>query len=112
MPPRRRPRDARHHQADQCRTRSASWKRLYVCCASRVRADGPPALGICLPDETQIEDLLGRVAAPPACGVAFDSVGEARPLPSPPPSGSTLYRIAQESLTNVLRHVYAYVVSR
>ncbi|SCF47835.1 Signal transduction histidine kinase [Micromonospora matsumotoense] len=57
-----------------------------------------------LPDETQIEDLLGRVADA-GLRVAFDSVGEARPLP--PAVGLTLYRIAQESLTNVLRHANA-----
>ena len=41
--------------------------------------------------------------------MAFHRVGEVRPLP--PAAGLTLYRIAQESLTNVLRHANATSVT-
>ena len=61
-----------------------------------------------LPDETRIEELLGRVADA-GLTVAFDRVGEVRALPAA--AGLTLYRIAQESLTNVLRHANATSVA-
>ncbi|MGX7676613.1 sensor histidine kinase [Plantactinospora sp. DSM 117369] len=56
------------------------------------------------PDETQLGTLLDR-AAEGGLTTRFDRQGEPRPLP--PTVGLTLYRIAQESVTNVLRHADA-----
>jgi signal transduction histidine kinase len=60
------------------------------------------------PDETLLEALLDR-AAEAGLRTAFDRAGEPRPLP--PTVGLTLYRIAQESVTNVLRHAKAESVT-
>ncbi|MEU8285047.1 sensor histidine kinase [Micromonospora sp. NPDC048905] len=54
-----------------------------------------------VPDETMIEALLAR-AADGGLRVEFHREGTPRPLP--PAVGLALYRIAQESVTNVLRH--------
>ena len=57
-----------------------------------------------MPDETQIESLLDR-AVESGLDATFAVEGEPRPVP--PAVGLTLYRIAQESMTNVLRHARA-----
>ncbi|MEU7611704.1 sensor histidine kinase [Micromonospora sp. NPDC049204] len=54
-----------------------------------------------VPDETMIEALLAR-ATDGGLRVEFHREGTPRPLP--PAVGLALYRIAQESVTNVLRH--------
>jgi signal transduction histidine kinase len=61
-----------------------------------------------VPDENQIEDLL-RTAADGGLRVTFEQQGTARPVPKP--TGLALYRIVQESVTNVLRHAGAAAVS-
>ncbi|MEH1168725.1 sensor histidine kinase [Micromonospora sp. CPCC 205539] len=61
-----------------------------------------------VPDETQIEALLDR-ATDGGLRVTFHREGAARPLPRA--TGLTLYRIAQESVTNVLRHAGAAAVT-
>lgn len=60
-----------------------------------------------VPDETQIEALLASVADG-GLRVEFHREGNQRPLP--PAVGLALYRIAQESVTNVLRHADAAAV--
>ncbi|GAA3766525.1 histidine kinase [Plantactinospora mayteni] len=60
------------------------------------------------PDETQLGTLLDR-AAEAGLTTTFDREGE--PWPLPPTVGLTLYRIAQESVTNVLRHADARSVT-
>ena len=57
-----------------------------------------------MPDETQIQDLLDRAAE---SGLAVELDRQGQPHPVPPGVGLTLYRIAQESVTNVLRHANA-----
>ena len=57
-----------------------------------------------MPDETQIEGLLNR-ATESGLATTYQVVGDTRPIP--PAIGLTLYRIAQESITNVLRHAKA-----
>ncbi|MBF9127927.1 hypothetical protein I0C86_02775 [Plantactinospora sp. S1510] len=56
------------------------------------------------PDETLLPDLLDR-ASEAGLRTTLSADGEPRALP--PTIGLTLYRIAQESVTNVLRHANA-----
>ncbi len=57
-----------------------------------------------VPNEWQIEELLERIVES-GVRAEFRREGEVRPVPHV--AGLTLYRIAQESLTNVLRHADA-----
>jgi signal transduction histidine kinase len=61
-----------------------------------------------VPDESQIEDLL-RSATDGGLRVTFDRQGTPQPVPNA--TGLALYRIVQESLTNILRHAGATAVS-
>jgi signal transduction histidine kinase len=60
--------------------------------------DPPP------PDESRLDELIDRATAG-GLTVTFDRTGPSSPVP--PQVGRALYRVLQESLTNVLRHAGA-----
>ena len=65
-------------------------------------ASGDPAYDLLpQPGAAQLPDLVDRLAAS-GLDVTFGSVGDARPLP--PGVDLTVFRIAQEALTNTLKH--------
>ena len=70
-----------------------------------VRAgDGDPGAPAELVPQPAAQDIEGLVEGMRASGMAVSLVRMGSPRPLPPGAGLTAYRIAQESLTNVLRH--------
>jgi len=66
-----------------------------------LRTDGSDAADLVpQPADTDISALVASMRD--TLTVSYVEVGDARPLP--PGTGATLYRIAQESLTNILKH--------
>lgn len=65
--------------------------------------DGPPP-GAATTPQPAVEDVEQLVAQMRASGMRVSSVRLGTPRHLPPGAGLTVYRIAQESLTNVLKH--------
>ncbi|WP_123370106.1 sensor histidine kinase [Cellulomonas sp. PhB150] len=69
----------------------------------RPERGGAPALGTTTP-QPAADDLEALVEQVRASGVRVSMVRMGSPRPLPPGVGLTVYRIAQEALTNVLKH--------
>ena len=70
---------------------------------TRPPATGDPGIADLTP-QPQVDDVADLVAHVRASGVRASLVRMGMPRPLPPGTGLTVYRICQESLTNVLKH--------
>jgi len=87
---------ALHTIAATAREAQAEMRRALGILSERVGAPFQPQPGV--------GDLGALVARTREAGLAIELTEEGRPRPLAPGAGVTLYRVAQEALTNVLKH--------